>query len=486
MAAPAWAEEFACRVVQDDSGAPVASAGVIIKNSRTGKVAVEAMADDEGRFSTSLLGSGEYLITVQRPGYLEARIAARVGGAREPLIIRLVRLGAITGRVMDASGRPRRGARVLAMARAAGGGLRVAGGLGAVVPVDSLGNYRLYNLPPGEYAVAVSERSLGLLVYPNNAQPEFFTVTGGEDHRGVDFIVATGVLFNVRGKVEAPKPGLVFSVALASADQPAVATAVTMTSTEGSFRIDGVPPGSYHLFAVGPAMGRAAKGAMLASYPMFGRTRLDITSANVTDITVLVGSGASARVRLRAELGGAGACPQTSAVTVTSIEDWAAVLDRRVEAAFDKETEIPNLAPGKYQLTATELGTACYQTEDAVLDLTGGGAGKATITVAAAGSIRGVLTGGKDVECEVVLLAVKPSQGREAIQMALPDADGRFGFDGLAPGEYRIAVRRVSEGRQTRWVSDDAWLTQLRVPGGVPTEVELPVPVPPAKDRSAP
>ncbi|HWQ55301.1 MAG TPA: carboxypeptidase-like regulatory domain-containing protein [Bryobacteraceae bacterium] len=475
MAVPACAEEIAGRIVQDDSGAPVASAEVRIEKSRAGSVAADAVTDGEGRFSAPGLAAGEYMIAVEKAGFMKTRVAARVGSARAAVTIRLVRLGAITGRVTDQTGQSRRGARVMAMTRTAGGTLRAVGGTGTTASVDSSGRYRLYGLPPGEYAVAVSDRSLGLLIHPSNAQPEFFTVAGGEEHRGVDFSVMRRALFSISGKVELPAPGAVFSVALALADQPGAAIGVTPTSADGSFRIEGVPQGSYYLFASGPVMGRAAKGAMLGSEPMFGRMRLDVSGDHVTGITLAVGNSPRGTVQLRAERGGAGACPQTSTVAMTSLEDWAAMLDRGVAATFDKEAEVPHLAPGRYQLTAAELGAACYQTADAVLDLTGGGPGRAVIPVAAAGSIRGVLTGGSAEECAVVLLAARPAPGRDAVQIAVPDAAGRFVFGGLPPGDYRIAVRRASE---PRLVAKDAWLTGLHVPGGVPTDVELPAPPP--------
>ncbi|HWQ55300.1 MAG TPA: carboxypeptidase-like regulatory domain-containing protein [Bryobacteraceae bacterium] len=51
---------MAVRIVQDDSGAPVASAEVRIEKARAGSVTVDAVTDGEGRFSAPGLAAGEY------------------------------------------------------------------------------------------------------------------------------------------------------------------------------------------------------------------------------------------------------------------------------------------------------------------------------------------------------------------------------------------------------------------------------------------
>ena len=60
-------------------------------------------------------------------------------------------------------------------------------------------------------------------------------------------------------------------------------------------------------------------------------------------------------------------------------------------------------------------------------------------------------------------------------RLAFPDEAGRFEFAALRPGRYRIAAQLAAGAAKARWVSDIAHMIEIDVPGGTPTEVELPV-----------
>ena len=74
------------------------------------------------------------------------------------------------------------------------------------VPLEDGGRYRIFDLPPGQYAVGLWWGGLpagsGAQMYPDNAHPRFFDVAGGEDYRDIDFLVTLGASFSVSGKVE--------------------------------------------------------------------------------------------------------------------------------------------------------------------------------------------------------------------------------------------------------------------------------------------
>ncbi len=496
-AGPAWAEGLAGRVLQDHSGAPVPSADVRVRKAGERGLAAELETDSEGRFQAPGLAAGDYRVEVARPNYVNATMSVRIGsGAPLRLTIRLVRLGVITGRVMSAEGQPVTGAYVQVLTRAAAGALRPlpVRGQGGYAGVDDAGRYRLYNLAPGEYAVAVSYgasvtavsgsgnvppaagRGSGLLLFPNNTKPEFFTISGGEELRNIDFGVAPAALFSLSGKVELPAPKTSFWATLTAVDQPSVGVAAAPADEDGAFRFEGIPLGSYHLFVVGPVRGRSGMGVVLGPDPLFSRSRVDVAGQDISGLSITPRKGRSAAVRLRADPGAESACPAAASVGFSSLEDWGAMFSATAQANREKDTVIENLAPGKYQLTASQLGENCYQAREVVLDLTGGEADAVAIPLAAAGSIRGRLTGGTPGEFSVILLASKTFGSPPEAQIALPDAEGRFTFAALPPGQYRIAAQRTSDSPKARWVAELGRMLEVEIVGGAPTDLQLPAP----------
>ncbi len=480
VALPVLAEGLAGRLVQDHSGAAVASADV--KVYRTGErwLAADLESDGEGRFHAEGLEAGEYRIEASKPGYVSTTLPLRIGaGETAKPMLRLVRCGVIWGRVTNAAGQPVRPAHVGVMTRAAGGVLQLVRQRGMFTAVDEQGKYRLYNLIPGEYMVAVTYGASASQVSSTGMLPPLgstgsgallheraFTVTGGEEYKDIDFTVLPGASFAVSGKVELPAPKQSFWVALTPVDRPLLASAVTPAEDDGAFRIEGVTAGSYNLFAFGPVTGRGGGGGSTGANPAFARMRVDIAGQNVTGLTLSPRKGAAAALRLKAPA----ACKQAS-VSVMLLEDWGARVDKTVQVTADKDTVVPNLPPGRYELVAQPSGN-CYQTGEATVDLTSGEAEPVAIAMAPAGSIRGRLIGGKPADFAVVLAAEKAFGGEQALRVALPDADGRFVFDVLPPGQYRIAAHPLTESPRTRWMSAD--LITIQVPGGAPTDVELP------------
>ncbi len=479
--APAIAEGLAGRLVQDHSGAAVASADVKVYRVGERWLAADLESDGEGRFHAEGLEAGEYRIEVSKPGYVGTTLPLRIGaGETAKPMLRLVRCGAIQGRVTNAAGQPVRPAHVRAINPAAGGGvMQPLLQRGTLTPVDEQGRYRLYNLVPGEYKVAVTYGASTSQVSSTGILPPLgstgsgalvhervFTVTGGEEYKDIDFTVLTGALFTVSGKVELPAPKQAFWVTLTPVDRPLLASAVTPAEDDGAFRIEGVAAGSYNLFAFGPVTGYGGGGAGTGADPAFARMRVDIAGQDVSGLVVSPRKGATATLRLKA---GAG-CKQAT-VSAMLLEEWAVRLNKTVQVTADKDTVVPDLPPGRYQFVAQPAGN-CYQTGEATADLTSGEAEPVAIAMAPAGSIRGRLIGGKPADFAVVLVAEKTFGGEQAVRVALPDGEGRFAFDALPAGEYRIAAHSAAESPRTRWMSAD--LMTIQVPGGAPTDVELP------------
>jgi hypothetical protein len=405
----------------------------------------------------------------------------RLDQPSQALEIRLVRAGVITGSVTDAKGAPVRGARVYALPRAAGGGpLRIgANERGAML--NERGQYRIHSLPPGEYAVAVTygassaafgssggadvrpDLGSGSLLYPENARPRFFTVTGGEEYRNVDFSVVPQQLHSVSGTIDRQGGKGDFWLALIPGEREALAAAVTKTKTDGSFRFEGVPGGNYVLTAAGPILGYGGKG-IPGDSPLYGRVPVSVAS-DVESLAVPLTKGAEVLFLLR----GSGGCAATGQVSLVATEDFAVRIDRSGSVQAGKETPLANLAPAHYQVTATGLAEGCYQSAAAELDLTRGTPQEAvTVLVGQAGALHGKLAGAvKGARYLVTLTPADAVNGSEALHNVFADGAGAFAFAGIRPGPYRMSIRW---NRAVRAIDID-------IAGGSATEVELPAPV---------
>jgi hypothetical protein len=485
LAAPALADVLQGKVIEDHTGNPLASVELRVSRPGARMLVADLETDTNGTFHTPEIGAVEYRIEVSKPNFLTATLRAAPG---RPLLIRLVRCGVITGQVVDQQGRPVRGATAYALPKSAGGApLRAAlGNPGTTSSLDARGQYRLFNLTPGEYAVAISygastvnvgstgsapsnPAGSGVQFYPANARPQFFTIAGGEDYRGIDFTISPAALYKVSGKVELPAPSkerAVFWVALTSPEQPVMAAAVAQADVDGSFHLEGVPPGAYQVFVSGPSNGRNSFGAVMPPEPYFGRSRIEVGPQNVEDLSLSVRKGRSATFVLPAVAG----CPHSGRLTLTSLEDWAALLERTAEISTEKALVLDNLAPARYQAALSNLGAACYQPDPAIVDLNQP-AEPVKLTVALAGAIRGRITGTEEPTGFAVALV---APGASTIQVALPDREGRFTFEELRPGHYYIAAQAAGESPKARWVPDLKRMVEIEIPGGAPTDLELP------------
>ena len=483
------------KVIADHSGAPVASAEVHFYRTGTVGLAADLETDVDGKFSASELDPGEYRLEISKPNHLGATVRLVVTGTESSppnVLARLIRSGAILGQVKDAQGKPIVGAHVMAMARPkAGAPLQPDFATGRIATVDARGQYRLYNLPPGEYAVVASYGASTMAVgstgssttssalgsgfqfFPENTNPRFFSIAGGDEIRNIDFNIRTTAMFSVNGQVQLPDPKARFWLALSTLDQPALAAAVAQSAADGKFTFPGISPGSYNLLAFKTGGARNGRGAIPDPDVLFARMRVIVTTENIEGISVVPENGRSVNLILHTS----GGCPATAQVTLAPLEDWSAQLERHVTITTAKEQTETSLAPSRYAVSAVNSG-AC-SVPSSIVDLTGSGnPGLVTVELAPSGSIRGRLdAGGRRVtDFAAVLLAANFDDPANAVHIAMPEADGKFAFSGLPPGRYRIAAKPVSEASPSHWLSEAATMLEFEVGGGANLEINLAAP----------
>lgn len=135
-------------VVRVGSSEPVPRARVLVTSAETVRpTGVLTHTDEGGRFIVSGLSPGRYQVAVDRDGYVRAIATVTLtAAARRSAQVELTPTGVITGRVVDANGTPVSRAFVTA----------TTGDLTFQNQTDDLGEYRIFDLPPGRYVVSAA------------------------------------------------------------------------------------------------------------------------------------------------------------------------------------------------------------------------------------------------------------------------------------------------------------------------------------------
>jgi beta-lactamase regulating signal transducer with metallopeptidase domain len=484
------AQGFEGRVLEDSSGNPLASAELRFHKAGWRELAADLETGRDGRVRVSGLDTGDYTVDVSKPNFVTATLDVRL--PNDSFLVRLVRFGVITGEVGNTQGQPAP-ARILDSGRTVGSTricllAKSPGGGQMHLVADELpspdGRYRIHDIPPGEYALALYYNGLpdgsGVQIYPSASQPRYFTFAGGEEYRDVNFTIAGGNSYRVSGQVTLPNGSDEYTLALASADQPALPIAKTVTEKGGSFHFEKVPPGAYEMFVAGPTNGYGAYDSTIAKPPFYARSRVQVDGRDVEGLQIAVAPGYSLSVTLRGQ--GAGGVPEgcSPSATVNAVldEPWGVILSSSpIRASAGKEAVAPDLPPARFHVEASDLGANCYQVEQPVADLTGGAA-KVAVELAAAGALHGVLKPlPAAAETYVVVLLEADASATAQARLAAVDAQGRFALNGLRPGRYRLAAHPAAAASKSRWVGDFGGMTEVEIRGGSTTDIELPVAV---------
>src|SRR5579859_3313071 len=202
------------QVLNAATGEPIKKSHMVLSKADAGDTdqgstpSLMVNTDAEGRFTFDAVEPGSYRLAVQRNGFVPTEYGAL--GADRPgtvfvlaseqkldLTIKVVPMGVIAGRVLDADGDAVPGAVVSAIRSFFMNGKRTIERLNRVKTND-LGEYRLYDLPPGRYYLAAaitnflpadsppSDENSGLIYYQNatdlgSATP--LDLTAGRDRK---------------------------------------------------------------------------------------------------------------------------------------------------------------------------------------------------------------------------------------------------------------------------------------------------------------
>jgi hypothetical protein len=169
---PAHPEKEKCAVagtvLRLDTGEPLKKAMVTLTNRENQEKPVSDVTDGAGHFRFEDIEAGSYALSVIRSGFVRAEYGQRKPG--DPgavltlhrgqeitdLIFKLVRTGVIVGHVFDEDGEPLTGAEVQAYRASGRGKHREFDDLERPVLANDVGEYRIFDLEPGRYYLAVN------------------------------------------------------------------------------------------------------------------------------------------------------------------------------------------------------------------------------------------------------------------------------------------------------------------------------------------
>jgi hypothetical protein len=421
--------------------------------------------DAMGKFEFPNVDPGDYQLTIRRDGFanlvLGAKNAARKtgpillnsGDRKTEFLVRLVPYGSISGSILDEDGDPIRGMSVAAMTwhyTTNGRELQeVRNGYS-----NDLGEYRIYDVPPGKYFLKVGQRNIRLNptaedgeAYASVFYPGFPQVSGAivqevapaAQLRNLNFNLRKTRYATLRGKVVAP-PGAtsVNAGMMIVSDNGSSSSSGDTKGKDFQFEFFGVNPGPLYL---------------TGSYLLNGQRY-------TTNLFLEVGTSDTDGIELRPlppmELSG-----QVRIVGETPpqpVQPWV-TLEARGQGSFSSAMQddgtfvFRDVAPANYRVTFSRMPVSLYiksihwgttEITDTSLDLTNGVPARTELSIvlgADSGQLEGVVTNDKPEPCEGVTVTLIPTgahRSRPFYKFPVTDAAGKFTINGIAPGSYKL------------------------------------------------
>jgi hypothetical protein len=439
-----------------------------------------ATSDTTGRFEFYDVPPGRYRLQAERPGYLKTYYGAgsiitlRAGAPVSGLAIRMTEQAVISGKVTLGGDAPNMVVVYLFQQKYQNGGREWV----RITSVSGLpnGEFSFNKLAPGRYRLGAEGSVLAaapipgqrperyvLTYYPGVADvgsAETIEVQRGQTVSDLRLPLSKAPLFSVSGSIigKPSSPGRMIVFLSSAGSGMSGSTAVT----GDKFRIEGIPAGTYALGVVdmsgagiATADGGVVRAVASASIRLAAQQPLQV-SGDADGLTIDLDPSAGIRGTV------AGAPAGAKLRVLLSPLDVSMPYNAQAEVKADGTFAIPGSFAGRFRLQLDGLPaeayikSAMYGKKDALdpLDLaqTGGDEKLEIVLGAPAARISGVVRDekGNAIEGTVTLIPDPPQPLRTSLyQLAATDGNGRFQFEGVRPGKYRLyAWEDFEEGAQ--------------------------------------
>lgn len=502
-------------VTTDDTPATPLRRAAVTATAAELKGSRQVVTSDDGRFTFADLPPGRYSLVVDKPGYVKTYhgnrrpggmpatpVAVLAGQPAPDITIRVPRGAVVAGAVRDQFGTPLSGVLVSVKHVAiVNGNRRMSDVPNLRVPVtttDDQGRYRIYGLPPGEYAVfcelsrmnpsnvretnsadvdAVlrelrAGRSAAALAAPPPRQvslsggylpgvpdagnAQLITLALGEERVGADILIGPLRALTVSGTSVGPGGAPMSNLMLVVVNTGTGARIVAGSggARDGRFTLSALPAGRYVL------VGRAAENnaGETVEMPYFAETEFVLTDQNLS-VTLQFERGTTIEGRIVPPAGAAPGAIESVRLGATPVDGYTAVVPARVVATTrpDGTFVFDGVGPGKWRVTAASLPPSWSlrsavlegrDTLDAPIDVRPGQSiADLTVTMTDRPTVlSGTIfdaTGQPTSEYSIVAFSTNRALWtvpRRVSSVTRLSSDGRFTITGLPPGDYYLAV----------------------------------------------